>query len=163
MTLSPHSPTATQHVGGRTGFRRFRMFTHSRAWDGDARRPAPSRSTHADGRAGAQRTAHVLVGSGLAILKWRAILSSAVVGSAGGHFSHSQSQGSGDNTHNTPERRRVLGKNTYSYYIIIILVLNIALPWCQSVLRPPPDTAAHYSPSFDFVMGDGPKAFTPPY
>ena len=120
MTLSPHSPTATQHVGGRTGFRRFRMFTHSRARDGDARRPAPSRSTHADGRAGAQRTAHVLVGSGLAILKWRAILSSAVVGSAGGHISHSQSPGSGDNTHNTPERRRVLGKIRivlYYYYI----------------------------------------------
>ena len=116
MTLSPHSPTATQHVGGRTGFRRFRMFTHSRAWDGDARRPAPSRSTHADGRAGAQRTAHVLVGSGLAILKWRAILSSAVVGSAGGHFSHSQSPGSGDNTHNTPERRRVLDKIRIIFY-----------------------------------------------
>ena len=133
MTLSPHSPTATQHVGGRTGFRRFRMFTHSRAWDGDARRPAPSRSTHADGRAGAQRTAHVLVGSGLAILTWRAILSSAVVGSAGGHFSHSQSPGSGDNTHNTPERRRVLGKIRILYYYYI------GIKYCPTLvsIRPP--------------------------
>ena len=81
MTLSPHSPTATQHVGGRTGFRRFRMFTHSRARDGETRDGLHRRALQTrTARAGAQRTAHVLVGSGLAILKWRAILSSAVVG-----------------------------------------------------------------------------------
>ena len=46
MTLSPHSPTATQHVGGRTGFRRFRMFTHSRARDGETRDGLHRRGLH---------------------------------------------------------------------------------------------------------------------
>ena len=31
----------------------------------------------------------------------------------------------------------------------------------SGLYKPPPPPG--YSPSFDFVMGDGPKAFTPPY